>query len=157
MDYVPGRLQPVDCQQDFSVIIDYAHTQDALFNVLTTIRNTTDSKIILVFGCGGDRDRSKRPAMAQVASQLADFSFITSDNPRSEDPRAIIDEIVEGYEGEHYTVVVDRERAIDQALKMARTGDVVLVAGKGHEDYQIFRDRTIKFDERKIIQQLLRC
>lgn len=154
---VPGRLERVDCQQDFAVIIDYAHTQDALLNVLTSIRKTTSSKIILVFGCGGDRDRTKRPAMGSVASHLADFSFITSDNPRSEEPRAIIDEIIEGYEGEHYTVVVDREKAIGQALKMARKGDVVLIAGKGHEDYQIFKDRTIKFNERKIIQQFLRC
>lgn len=154
---VPGRLERVDCQQEYDIIIDYAHTQDALENVLTTLRAVTSGKIILVFGCGGNRDRTKRPAMGQVAGRLADYCVVTSDNPRNEEPRAIIDEIVKGFEGDNFTVEVDREQAIIKALNIADEGDVVLIAGKGHEDYQIFKDRTIKFDERQVVRQYLRC
>ena len=157
MRQVPGRLERMDCQEDFSVFIDYAHTQDALEHVLRAIRQTSDGRIILVFGCGGDRDRTKRPEMGYVASQLANFSFITSDNSRSEDPQAIIEEIRAGFEGDHYRIIVDREEAIHEALNMAQKGDIVLIAGKGHEEYQIFKDRTIKFNERQIIRQYLRC
>ena len=154
---VPGRVEKVDCQQDYTVLIDYAHTQDALDHVLRALRETSDARIILVFGCGGDRDRSKRAEMGYVASQLATFTIITSDNPRTEDPQMIIDEICGGFEGDQYQVIVDREEAIHQALSMADKGDIVLIAGKGHETYQIFKDRTIKFDERQIIRQYLRC
>lgn len=154
---VPGRLEHIHCEQDYSIIIDYAHTQDALEHVLSTLRAVCDSKIILVFGCGGDRDPTKRPAMGLVASQLADYSIISSDNPRSEDPQKIIDQIVEGFESDHYTVIPDREEAIKAALDMAQKGDTVLITGKGHESVQIFKDRTVKFEERQIIRQKLRC
>lgn len=153
----PGRLERIDCQQDFSIFIDYAHTQDALENVLRAIRQTSDAKIILVFGCGGDRDKTKRPLMGRVANQWADHCIVTSDNPRSEDPLSIIDEILEGFDKENFEVVVQRDEAIKKALIIAQKGDIVLLAGKGHETYQIFKDRTIKFDERKIIREFLRC
>ena len=154
---VPGRLERVDCGQDFCVFIDYAHTQDALENVLTAIRQVSQTKIILVFGCGGDRDHTKRPLMGQVASRLADFSIVTSDNPRSEDPQSIIDQILPGFDGDHYRVVVNREDAIKQALNMAKTGDTVLVAGKGHETYQVLADGPVNFNEREIIEKSLKC
>lgn len=154
---VPGRLEKIDCQQGYSIIIDYAHTQDALENVLITLKSVAKGKIILVFGCGGNRDRTKRPAMGLVASRLADYCVVTSDNPRNEEPQSIIDEIVKGMEGDNYIVEVDREQAIIKALNIADEGDVVLIAGKGHEDYQIFKDRTIKFDERIVVRQYLRC
>ncbi len=152
---VPGRLEKVDYGQNFSVFIDFAHTQDALENVLRTIRRATNKKIILVFGCGGDRDKRKRPLMGKVASQLADFSIVTSDNPRSEEPGAIVEDIVKGFENKNYAVIVDRKEAIAKALTTAHPGDVVIVAGKGHETYQIFKDQTIKFNERQIIRELL--
>jgi len=157
LNLVPGRLESVDCQQNFSIFIDYAHTQDALENVLRAIRNVSDARMIVVFGCGGDRDVTKRPAMGTVASHLADFSIVTSDNPRSEDPEAIIQQIIEGFEDDNYKVVVDREEAIKIALNMAQKDDIVLIVGKGHETYQVFKDRTIKFNERQIISQFLRC
>ncbi|HLF17314.1 MAG TPA: UDP-N-acetylmuramoyl-L-alanyl-D-glutamate--2,6-diaminopimelate ligase [Candidatus Omnitrophota bacterium] len=150
---VPGRLERVECGQDFTIFIDYAHTQDALENVLTALRATSDARIILVFGCGGDRDNTKRPVMGAVASHLADVAIVTSDNPRSEDPQTIINQIVAGFEKDNYTVVLNREEAIKKALSMAQKGDIVLIAGKGHETYQIFKDKTIQFDERQIIRQ----
>ena len=155
MTHVPGRLERIDCGQDYSIFVDYAHTHDALENVLSAIRKTTDARVILVFGCGGDRDRTKRPLMGSVADKMADFTIVTSDNPRSEDPQGIIDEILAGFDGNQFTVVVDRKEAIEKALNMAKSGDVVLVAGKGHEMTQIFKDRVIKFDERQIIRQHL--
>jgi UDP-N-acetylmuramyl-tripeptide synthetase len=154
---VPGRLEKIECGQDFTILVDYAHTQDALENVLSTLRQTSDARIILVFGCGGDRDRSKRPAMGAVASHLADIAIVTSDNPRSEDPETIIDEIIEGFENDNYKIIVNREEAILHALSIAQKGDIVLVAGKGHENYQIFKDKTIQFDERSIIRQRILC
>lgn len=154
---VPGRLEKVDYKQGFSIFIDFAHTQDALENVLRTIRLATDKRIILVFGCGGDRDKTKRPLMGKVASQLADVSIVTSDNPRGEDPQDIIDEIIKGFEQANYEMIVDRKQAIGKALGMAEEGDVVIIAGKGHEDYQIFKDTTVKFNERQIIRELLLC
>ena len=154
---VPGRLEKIECGQDFTILVDYAHTQDALENVLSTLRQTSDARIILVFGCGGDRDRSKRPTMGAVASQMADISIVTSDNPRSEEPEAIIDEIIEGFENDNYKVIVNREEAIHYALSLAKKGDIVLVAGKGHENYQVFKDKTIQFDERQIIRQRILC
>ena len=154
---IPGRLEYVDRGQDFSIFIDYAHTEDALKNVLSAIRQVSDSKVILVFGCGGDRDVSKRYLMGRVASTLADHSIVTSDNPRSEDPQYIIDQIVEGFSGDHYEVIVNRKEAIAQALKVAQTGDIVLIAGKGHETYQILGCERIDFNERKIIEECLSC
>ncbi|MBF0521659.1 MAG: UDP-N-acetylmuramoyl-L-alanyl-D-glutamate--2,6-diaminopimelate ligase [Candidatus Omnitrophica bacterium] len=152
---VPGRLEPVVCGQSFPVLIDYAHTPDALENVLKTLRQFKNLKVILIFGCGGDRDKTKRPMMGKVASRLADFSIITTDNPRSEDPEDIIKQIVAGVEGKNYQVIVDRTQAISEALRIAKRGDVVLIAGKGHETYQIFKDKTIDFDERKVIKDFL--
>jgi len=152
---VPGRLERVECGQDFSVFIDYAHTQDALDNVLTSIRQAGGERIILVFGCGGDRDQFKRPLMGQTAGRLADLCIVTSDNPRSENPQSIIDQIIPGFERDNYKVVVNRKKAIKQALAEAKPGDIVLIAGKGHETYQIFSDKKIDFYERDIIEKCL--
>lgn len=154
---VPGRLEQVDCRQDFFVYVDYAHTEDALKNILTSFKQITPARIILVFGCGGNRDKTKRPKMGEVASRWSDYSILTSDNPRQEDPQAIIDEIIAGFKGNHYAVVLDRREAIEKAFCLARTGDIVLIAGKGHEDYQIFRDKTIHFDDRQVARDCLRC
>jgi UDP-N-acetylmuramyl-tripeptide synthetase len=153
LEHVPGRLEPVALGQNFPIFIDYAHTEDALDNVLTTIRQVSDAKIILVFGCGGDRDKSKRPLMGRVASQLADISIVTSDNPRSEPPQSVIDQIIAGFQNDHYRVEVNRKDAIQQALAMAGQGDLILIAGKGHEDYQVLADKKIDFNERQIIKE----
>ena len=155
---VPGRFESVDCGQDFSVLIDYAHTPDELENVLRTARTLTANRLIAVFGCGGDRDRGKRPIMGGIGADLADITVITSDNPRTEDPDAIIKDILAGIPGEKTTGVIvqaDRAEAVREALTLARTGDLVLIAGKGHEDYQIFADRTIHFDDREVARQIL--
>lgn len=152
---VPGRLEPVDCGQDFHVFVDYAHTEDALRNVLLSLRNVSSSKLILVFGCGGDRDREKRPLMGRAAGDLADTVIITNDNPRSEDSEVIAGQIQSGFERKNYQVILDRRKAIAEALRLARPGDAVLIAGKGHEDYQIFKDKTISFDDRAVVRECL--
>jgi UDP-N-acetylmuramoyl-L-alanyl-D-glutamate--2,6-diaminopimelate ligase len=157
MPSVPGRVEPVDCGQKFSVFVDYAHTDDALKNVLENIRVVKSSKIILVFGCGGDRDKTKRVKMGKVASALADFSIITNDNPRSEDPQDIVSQIVSGFEHDNYLIILNRKEAIERALAMAHEGDVVLVAGKGHENYQILKDEVIPFDDRQVVREILSC
>ncbi|MFA6378963.1 MAG: UDP-N-acetylmuramoyl-L-alanyl-D-glutamate--2,6-diaminopimelate ligase [Candidatus Omnitrophota bacterium] len=157
MHCVPGRLEPVDCGQKFSVFVDYAHTDDALKNVLESIRAIKKSKIILVFGCGGDRDKEKRAKMGKVASELADFSIITNDNPRSENPEDIVNKIVTGFTHDHYFIILDRKEAIMRALGMAKGGDVVLIAGKGHENYQILKNEKIDFDDRQIVREILSC
>lgn len=154
---IPGRLESVECGQDFSVFVDYAHTEDALRNVLANLKNVSRAKIIVVFGCGGDRDKTKRPKMGRVAGEFADFSIITSDNPRSEDPKAIIEQIRRGFKGKNFEIIPDRKGAIEKALSLAKKGDVVLIAGKGHEDYQIFKDQTIHFDDREIVGDYLKC
>ncbi|HCJ66523.1 MAG TPA: UDP-N-acetylmuramoyl-L-alanyl-D-glutamate--2,6-diaminopimelate ligase [Elusimicrobia bacterium] len=156
---IPGRLEPVDRGQDYSIFVDYAHTADALENVLFTLKEFAKRKIITVFGCGGDRDRSKRPLMGEVATRLSDFVIITSDNPRSEDPQQIALDIEVGIRRagkENYKVIIDRRQAIRDALTMAGSGDFILIAGKGHEDYQIFADRTIHFDDKEIVNELLK-
>jgi len=155
---VPGRLERVECGQDFGVFIDYAHTEDALRNVLGTLRQITKKKIILVFGCGGDRDRTKRPEMGRTAAELANFTIITSDNPRSEDPVKIAKEIEEGFVGmsSKYIVVPDRYEAIKRALSAADEDALVLIAGKGHEKNQIFSNHTVPFDDKKIASQILK-
>lgn len=156
---VPGRLEKVDAGQPFTVVVDYAHTDDALTNVLASLRKLNPSKIITVFGCGGDRDRSKRPLMGEAATKLSDFVFVTSDNPRSEDPSKIVLDIEVGIkrtEKTNYEIVVDRREAIERAIKHAQPGDIVLLAGKGHETYQIFRDKTIHFDDREIAREILK-
>jgi UDP-N-acetylmuramoyl-L-alanyl-D-glutamate--2,6-diaminopimelate ligase len=154
---VPGRFEPVDEGQPFTVLVDYAHTPDSLENVLYSARGLTRERLICVFGCGGDRDRGKRPVMGRIASEVSDLAIVTSDNPRSEDPRAIIDEILEGVRTEsEVEVEPDRREAITRALEIARVGDVVLIAGKGHEQGQQFRDRTVPFDDREVAREALR-
>jgi len=149
---VPGRVEPVRCGQPFVVLVDYAHTPDSLENILRAARDLAAERVICVFGCGGDRDRGKRPLMGAAAAALADLAVITSDNPRSEDPLAIIDEIRAGISGSTTTEVVvepDRRAAIGLAVARAADGDVVVIAGKGHETYQILGERTISFDDRE--------
>jgi len=155
---VPGRFESVDCGQDFGVIVDYAHTPDELENVLRTAKSLTKNRLIAVFGCGGDRDRGKRPIMGGIGAELADLVVVTSDNPRSEDPDSIIEMVLEGIpdpEKSRATVRPDRREAIETAIGMAQAGDVVVIAGKGHEDYQIFADRTIHFDDREVAREVL--
>jgi UDP-N-acetylmuramoyl-L-alanyl-D-glutamate--2,6-diaminopimelate ligase len=154
---VPGRLEAVEAGQPFAVLVDYAHTPDSVDNVLRAARRLTDGRVIVVFGCGGDRDRGKRPLMGKAATSLADLTVITSDNPRSEDPTAIVAEIEPGARegGGRYLIEVDRRSAIRLALAEAAPGDVVVVAGKGHETGQQFADRTIPFDDRVVAAQEL--
>lgn len=154
---IPGRLEAFDCGRDFYVFIDYAHTEDGLKNVIQALRATGETRIITVFGCGGDRDRTKRPKMGKIACELSDYSIVTTDNPRSEEPQAIIDEIKTGFSKDNYDVVIDRTQAIHKALSMAQPGDVILIAGKGHETYQIFKDRTIDYDERDVIRDFIKA
>jgi UDP-N-acetylmuramoyl-L-alanyl-D-glutamate--2,6-diaminopimelate ligase len=158
LEGVPGRMEQVKGGQDFQVIVDYAHTPDSLENLLKTLSQLPHQKLIAVFGCGGDRDRSKRPIMGEIASRLSDFVIATSDNPRSEDPRAILQEIESGLkqgQGE-YTVEADRRSAIKAAITMANKEDIVVIAGKGHEDYQIIGNQTISFDDRTIALNLIK-
>lgn len=151
---VPGRLEPVDCGQPFKIFVDYAHTDDALYNVLSALRPLISKKVIVVFGCGGDRDRTKRPRMGKVVSDMADFAIVTSDNPRSEEPQAIADEITAGITKKNYKVTLDRSRAIEEALSMAKEGDCVLIAGKGHEAYQILKNTAIAFDDKEVAKKI---
>ncbi len=152
---VPGRLEAVPAKRQFQVFADYAHTDDALLNVLKTLRELGPRKLIVVFGCGGDRDRQKRPLMARVADQNADFSIITSDNPRKEDPDAIIAEVEKGFRSDRYEKVTDRTEAISRAIALAQPHDIVLIAGKGHETYQEFADHTIPFDDVQVARRAL--
>jgi UDP-N-acetylmuramoyl-L-alanyl-D-glutamate--2,6-diaminopimelate ligase len=144
---VPGRLEPVAAKRQFRVFVDYAHTEDALLNVIKTLRELQPERLIVVFGCGGDRDRSKRARMAMVADQFADHSIITSDNPRTEDPLAIIDDIKRGFHSTNFEVISDRREAIFHAVSLAQPRDIILIAGKGHEAYQQFADHTVPFDD----------
>jgi UDP-N-acetylmuramoyl-L-alanyl-D-glutamate--2,6-diaminopimelate ligase len=155
LDGVPGRFESVDEGQPFTVLVDDAHTPEALENVLRAARELDAGRVLCVFGCGGDRDRGKRPIMGRIAGRLADIAIVTSDNPRSEEPRAIIDEIVAGAEGA-LEIEPDRREAIVRAVEEARPGDVVLIAGKGHEQGQQFRDRTVPFDDREVAREALR-
>ena len=155
---VPGRFERVDEGQSFLVIVDYAHTDDALKNVLTTARELTRDRLIVLFGCGGERDRNKRPRMGEVAGSLADFVVLTSDNPRSEDPLLIMADALVGLQrtGKPYLAEVDRGVAIRRVLEEARDGDVVVLAGKGHETYQVLKDGKIHFDDREVARHVLR-
>ena len=153
---VPGRFQSVDEGQDFAVIVDYAHKPAALEQVLRTARELTAGRLICVFGCGGDRDRGKRPVMGRIVFDLADVAIVTSDNPRSEDPLAIVGEIVAGMAGEP-VVEVDRARAIEQAVELARPGDVVVIAGKGHERGQEVAGVVTPFDDTEVAGEALRA
>jgi UDP-N-acetylmuramoyl-L-alanyl-D-glutamate--2,6-diaminopimelate ligase len=151
---VPGRLEPVDEGQPFTVLVDYAHTPDSLANVLRSAREVATNRLVCVFGCGGDRDRGKRPVMGRLARELADVAIVTSDNPRSEDPIVIIDEIVAG--AADLAVEPDRRAAIAQAIELAEPGDVVVIAGKGHEQGQETAGRTLPFDDREVARENLR-
>jgi len=151
---VQGRFEAVDEGQPFAVLVDYAHTPDSLENVLRTARDLAQSRVICVFGCGGDRDRGKRPLMGRIATELADIAIVTSDNPRSEEPETIIAEILEGADGAE--VEPDRREAIARAVGEAGEGDVVVIAGKGHEQGQQFADHTIPFDDREVAREALR-
>jgi UDP-N-acetylmuramoyl-L-alanyl-D-glutamate--2,6-diaminopimelate ligase len=159
---VPGRFESIDAGQPFSVVVDYAHTPDSLDNVLRAARPLADAqggRVLLLFGCGGDRDRGKRPLMGTVAARDADIAVVTSDNPRSEEPDAIIGEILEGFYAEQPggpgATLPDRREAITWILRAARPGDVVVIAGKGHETGQRFRDHTIPFDDRVVAREAL--
>lgn len=156
MQCVPGRLEEVATDRGFKVFVDYAHTDDALDNVLQALREITRGRLIAVFGCGGNRDRTKRPVMGAVADRRADFTILTSDNPRRENPREIIAQIETGFSKPgNYRVVEDRAEAIRQAVDMAKPGDIVLIAGKGHERYQEFSNTTVPFDDRQVVKDVL--
>jgi UDP-N-acetylmuramoyl-L-alanyl-D-glutamate--2,6-diaminopimelate ligase len=153
LDRVPGRFDEVNEGQPFTVIVDYAHTPSALETALEAARELARGRVICVFGAGGDRDRAKRPLMGQVVTELADVALVTSDNPRSEDPAAIAEDIVDGLDLE---VELDRRRAIERALEAAREGDVVVIAGKGHEQGQEVAGRKLPFDDREVARDALR-
>ncbi|MFP3904912.1 MAG: UDP-N-acetylmuramoyl-L-alanyl-D-glutamate--2,6-diaminopimelate ligase, partial [Armatimonadota bacterium] len=152
---VAGRLERVSAGQDFTVLVDYAHTPEALKNALEVCRSLNPDRLICVFGCGGDRDTSKRPKMGHIATKLSDITVITSDNPRSEDPADIIAHIEMGARGAEYEVEIDRRAAIEKACRRAGAGDIVLIAGKGNETYQEFADRRIEFDDREVAREAL--
>lgn len=154
---VPGRFELVKAGQDFSIIVDYAHTPDGVENVLKTARKIAKKKIIAVFGCGGDRDRTKRPIMGRLAAELADVVIATSDNPRSEDPEFILNEVESGVKekigNKQHEKIVDRRQAIFRAVALAQTDDIVVILGKGHENYQILKDKTIHFDDKEVARE----
>ena len=153
---VKGRAEVVPTDRDFTVVIDYAHTPDGLENICRTLKDCATGRLIVLFGCGGDRDKTKRPKMAAVAAQFADHLVITSDNPRTEDPTAILDDILVGVPADcPHTVIENRRDAIAFALQTAKADDTVLLAGKGHETYQILKDGVIHFDEREVIAEIL--
>jgi UDP-N-acetylmuramoyl-L-alanyl-D-glutamate--2,6-diaminopimelate ligase len=152
---IPGRLEAVPAKRKFQVFVDYAHTEDALLNVVKTCRDLNPSRLILVFGCGGNRDRKKRALMGSVADQYVDYAFITSDNPRKEDPEAILRDVEAGFKHQNYEKIVDRKEAISRAIAMAQPRDIVLIAGKGHEKYQEFGDHIVPFDDVEIAGRAL--
>jgi UDP-N-acetylmuramoyl-L-alanyl-D-glutamate--2,6-diaminopimelate ligase len=152
---IPGRLEAVPAKRQFQVFVDYAHTDDALLNVLKTLRELSPRRLIVVFGCGGDRDKQKRPLMGLVADQNADYSIITSDNPRKEDPDAIIADAEKGFRSDRYEKITDRAKAIARAIELAQPRDIILIAGKGHEAYQEFADHTVPFDDIQVARQAL--
>lgn len=154
---IKGRAEAMDLGKDWTIIIDYAHTPDGLKNILSTFRDVEKNRLVALFGCGGDRDRTKRPIMGEIAAAYADFVIVTSDNPRSEDPDAIIADILEGMQTTKtpYKVITNRAEAIKYAIKNAMPGDIIVLAGKGHETYQILKDGTIHFDEREVVREVL--
>jgi len=156
MMFVPGRLEEIRTGAGFQVFVDYAHTEDALRNVLTALREISAGRLIVVFGCGGNRDINKRPRMGSVVEQIADFAIVTSDNPRREEPGLIIGQILNGFKTrEKVEVIPDRSEAIARALSIAGKGDVILIAGKGHENYQEFANTIIPFDDRQVVRECL--
>lgn len=152
---VPGRFETVPNNKGIHVIVDYAHTPDALENVINTARGFATNRIITVFGCGGDRDNSKRPLMGKIADELSDIAILTSDNPRTEDPNRIIGHVLNGMSSDNYEVVIDRKEAIKRAIEIAQKDDIVLIAGKGHEDYQIIGTEKIHFDDKEVAREFL--
>ncbi|MBI3809816.1 MAG: UDP-N-acetylmuramoyl-L-alanyl-D-glutamate--2,6-diaminopimelate ligase, partial [Nitrospirae bacterium] len=159
---VPGRFERVEAGQSFTVVVDYAHTEDALFRLLTTAEAVKTGRIITVFGCGGDRDRGKRPKMGRVSAVYSDVVVVTSDNPRTEDPGAIISEIIPGVQAGlreagrgRYVVHADRRAAIEEAMRLAQPGDLVLIAGKGHENCQIIGKNKHPFDDRVVAREAI--
>lgn len=159
---VPGRFELVEAGQDFAIIVDYSHTPDSLEKALTTARAMKPKRIIAVFGCGGDRDNTKRPIMGKIGADYADIPIVTSDNPRSEDPDAIVAQVEAGVKkglkpGQHHEVIVNRRDAIYRAVELAQTGDIILIAGKGHETYQILKDGTIHFDDREVARDAVKA
>lgn len=153
---VPGRFESVRMGQPFPVIVDYAHTPDGLENVLRTAREFTRGRLITVFGCGGDRDKGKRPKMGAISADLSDFVIVTSDNPRTEEPHQIIKDVLVGVVGVEHTTIENRREAIESACRMAKQGDTILIAGKGHEDYQIIGKEVFPFDDREVARDALR-
>lgn len=155
MKTVRGRIEKIKNDRKINILIDFAHTPDSLENVLKTVREVYDKRLITVFGCGGDRDKTKRPIMGKIACKYSDKVFVTSDNPRTENPDSIINDIVSGLDKNSYVRITDRTQAIREALVEAKPGDTVLIAGKGHEKYQIFGTEKIHYDEREIVKQIL--
>ncbi|MNS56986.1 UDP-N-acetylmuramoyl-L-alanyl-D-glutamate--2,6-diaminopimelate ligase [compost metagenome] len=158
---VEGRVEAVDEGQEFAVIVDYAHTPDGLENVLRTVKEFAEGRVICVFGCGGDRDKTKRPIMGQIAAKYSEYVFVTSDNPRTENPEAILSDIEQGLTDhgvtrDRYELVVDRKEAIEKAIEMASSKDVVLIAGKGHETYQLIGSQVLDFDDRIVAKEAIR-
>lgn len=154
---VKGRIEVVPTNRDFTIIIDYAHSPDGLENIITSLKEIAKGRVVTLFGCGGDRDKTKRPKMGKIAAELSDFCVVTSDNPRSENPSLIIEDILEGMKGitTPYEVVENRKEAIEYAIKNAKKDDIILLAGKGHETYQILPTGTIHFDEREVVAEIL--
>ena len=154
---VPGRCERVAREYDlpYEIIVDYAHTPDGLLNILKTARAFTKGRLISIFGCGGDRDKVKRPQMGEIGERISDISIITSDNPRSEEPMDIINDILVGLKNNNHIVIENRKEAIRKAIEIAKKDDVIVIAGKGHETYQILKDETIHFDEREVIKEIL--
>jgi UDP-N-acetylmuramoyl-L-alanyl-D-glutamate--2,6-diaminopimelate ligase len=153
---VPGRLESIPCKHGFSIFLDYAHTPNALETVLHTLKNLAKRRLILVFGCGGDRDKEKRPKMGKIADENSDIFWITNDNPRSEDPMSIIEDIKARIRpGRPFHVQTDRHKAIEEALAEAKNGDIILIAGKGHEKKQIFKDTVVPFDDKDVVKKIL--
>ncbi len=154
-NFIPGRLESINCRKGFSVFVDYAHTEDALTNVINALRQVSGKRIIVLFGCGGERDKTKRPKMGYRATELADYVIITNDNPRSENPQKIIEDIKKGIRKDNYCIIPNRKDAIKKSLSLAKAGDIVLIAGKGHENYQILKNETIYFDDREAARECL--
>lgn len=153
--FVPGRLQKVKTKHPFHIFVDHSHKENALFNVLTTLNEIKKKRIITVFGCGGNRDKEKRPKMASISEQLSDITIVTNDNPRKEEPQLIIDEIISGFSNkDNYIVEKDRKLAIEKAINMAEKDDIILIAGKGHEKTQIFFDKAVPFDDVDVVKEV---
>jgi len=152
---VPGRLEKVSCKNEYSIFVDYAHTPDALYNVINTLRKIVKGRIIVIFGCGGERDKLKRPKMGNVVTRLADYAIVTSDNPRSENPQQIIKDIQKGIKTDNYCLIPERFKAIDKGISMLKKNDCLLIAGKGHENYQVLKNKILHFNDREEAKRCL--